>query len=238
MAATVTVGGGKSEPFSVQNGLRQGFTIAPTLYFALVVDRWVGRCQVVGVEVQFKLGGRLVGERSRRPDSFVPSECLFGDDAALVCSSRDEMILVARMFDKVATEFGLTLSIPKMKLLVAGIGLTGDDLVPLELEAGVVEVDRFKYLGSLVEARGGVVGEIGCRIAQASRVFGSLRDSVFAASDLTLETKRMVYRSVVLGVLLYGAETWAPTQELVSKLDRFHRHCVRLILGVSRFIQW
>ena len=56
---------------------------------------------------------------------------------------------------------------------------------------------------------------------------------MFAASDLTLETKRMVYRSVVLGVFLYGAETWAPTQELVSKLDRFHRRCVHSILGVS-----
>ena len=109
----------------------------------------------------------------------------------------------------------------------------------LELEGGVVEVvDRFKYLGSLVEECGGVVGEVGCRIAQASRVFGSLRDSVFAASDSTLQTKRLLYRSVVLGVLLYGAETWAPTQELVSKLDRFHRRCVRSILGVSRFIQW
>ena len=43
---------------------------------------------------------------------------------------------------------------------------------------------------------------------------------MFTASDLTLETKRMVYRSVVLKLLLYGAEIWAPTQELVSKLDR------------------
>ena len=64
--------------------------------------------------------------------------------------------------------------------------------------------------------------EVGCKIAQASRAFGSLCTSVFAASDLTLEMKRMVYRSVVLGMLLYGAKTWAPTQELVSKLDRFH----------------
>ena len=94
------------------------------------------------------------------------------------------MILAARMFDKVATEFGLTLSVPKTKLLVAGIGLTGDDVAPLELEGDVVEVvDRFKYLGSLVEERG---GKVGCRIAQASRVFGSLRDSVFTASNLTL----------------------------------------------------
>jgi len=177
----------ESEPFSVRNGLRQGYTISPTLfilYFGLVIDRRVSRCQVVGVEVQFTLGQRLVGERTRRLDSFVPSECLLADDAVLVCSCREDVILAARMFDKVATEFGLTLSVSKTKLLVARIGLTGDHLAPLELEGGVAEVvDRFMYLGSLVEAHGGVVGEVGCRIVQASRVFGNLRDSVFTASD-------------------------------------------------------
>ena len=35
------------------------------------------------------------------------------------------MVLTARMFDEVARELGLTLSGPKTKLLVAGIGLTG-----------------------------------------------------------------------------------------------------------------
>ena len=39
------------------------------------------------------------------------------------------------------------------------IGLTNDDLAPLELDVGVVEVvERFKYLRSLVEVHGGVVG--------------------------------------------------------------------------------
>ena len=133
---------------------------------------------------------------------------MFADDAALVCSCREDVMLAARIFDEVATENGLTLNVPKTKLLVAGFGLTIDDLAPLELDGGVVEVvEQFKYLGSLVEACG---GEVSCRIAQASRAFGSLRDSVFNASDLIMETKRMVYRSVVLGVLLYGAETWAP----------------------------
>ena len=133
------------------------------------------RCQAVGVEVQFKLGGRLVGERTRRPSSFVLSECLFADDAALMCSCSEDMVLAARMFDEVASELGLTLSVPKTKLLVTGIGLTDDDLAPLDLHGGVVEVvDEFKYLGSLVEACGGVVGEVSCRIAQAIRAFGSL----------------------------------------------------------------
>ena len=70
-------------------------------------------------------------------------------------------------------------------------------------------VEQFKYLGSLVEVRGGEVGKVRGRISQASRAYGSLRDSVFTASHLTMETKRMVYYSVVLGVLRYGAETWA-----------------------------
>ena len=98
------------------------------------------------------------------------------------------------MFDEVAGESGLTLSVPKAKLLVAGTGLASNDLATLKLDEGVVDVvDQFKYLGSLVEARGGMVAEVNNRIAQASRAFGSLRNSVFTASDLTLETKRMLY---------------------------------------------
>ena len=45
-------------------------------------------------------------------------------------------------------------------------------------------------------------GEVGCRVAQ-HMYLGLLAVSVFAVSDLTLETKRMIYRSVVLGVLLH-----------------------------------
>ena len=56
--------------------------------------------------------------------------------------------VAARIFDEVATENGLTLSVPKTKLLVAGLGLTIDDLAPLELDGGVVKVvEQFKYLG-------------------------------------------------------------------------------------------
>ena len=59
-----------------------------------------------------------------------------------------------------------------------------------------------------------------------------------SACDLGLETKRLVCQSVVLGVLLYSAETWTPTQKLVRKLETFHRHCVRGIMGIGWTIQW
>ena len=103
------------------------------------------------------------------------------------------MVLAAKICHEIATENGLILSVPKTKLLVAGIGLTNGDLSPLELDGSEVRVvEQFKYLGSLVEASGAVAGEVSCRIAQAYRTFGSLQDSLFTASDLTMQTKRMV----------------------------------------------
>ena len=63
--------------------------------------------------------------------------------------------------------------------------------------------------------------EIDQRIVQAFKAFGSLHSAVFLAHDLSLETKRQVYCSVVLGVLLYGVETWELTRVLVRKLSDF-----------------
>ena len=152
----------------------------------LVIERWLGLCQVAGIEVQFKLSGKLIKERTRSPSSFVFSECLFADDAALVCSCWKSMTLAARIFNEVARSFGVMLSIPKTKVLVAGTGLTSDDLAVLELGEGVVDVvDQFKYLALLVEARGGVVGEINVRIAQAARTFGMLKPGPPARKWLT-----------------------------------------------------
>ena len=189
--------------------------------------------------MQYRIGGKLVGERTRRPLSFTVSECLFADDAALVCSSRKDMFVTANIFEEVSAGWGLTLIVPKTKLLVAGVELFPVDLAPLQLNGGAVEVVRqFKYLGSLVEASGRMTGEVDQCIVQASKAFGSLRSAVFLAHDLSLETKRLVYCSVVLGVLLYGVETWAPTLVLVRKLEWFHRGCIHCIMCVGKAVQW
>jgi len=60
-------------------------------------------------------------------------------------------------------EFGLTQSIPKTKLLVVRVNLTANDIAPLELGGGSVEM--VKELGPLIEACG---GEVNCRITQAT----------------------------------------------------------------------
>ena len=101
MSATVVVGDGMSKPFSFHSGLHQGCTITSTLfilYFVVVIDRWLRQCQAASMEVRFTMDENLIGERTRRPSSFVLSECLFADDAALLCSCRGNMVLAARIF--------------------------------------------------------------------------------------------------------------------------------------------
>ena len=74
---------------------------------------------------------------------------------------------------------GTDLDIVKTKLLVAGNGDT-NDIKPLRLDGGEVEcVTEFKYLGSIVETKGGIAQEVGERIAKVSKAFGALRKPVF-----------------------------------------------------------
>jgi len=62
----------------------------------------------------------------------------------------DMVFLAARMFDEFPGEFGFTLS---MSLRQSCWSLGMVQLAPLKLDEGVMEVvDKFKHLGSLVEA--------------------------------------------------------------------------------------
>ena len=72
------------------------------------------------------------------------------------------------------------------------------------------------------------------RAAKASKTFGALRKPVFVGNMLSLQTKRPVYKAVVLGVLLYGVETLTLKRAHSQKLEGFHNRCLRAILGITR----
>ena len=234
MKTEITMDGATTPEIEVTNGLRQGCTIAPTLfnlYFNFVIELWRKRSQPFGVEVHYKCAGKLVEERTRQPLKTTATELQFADDAALVGSSREEIEWAAQTLDEVASEWGLTLSLPKTKLLVAGVW-SDNDLQPISIRGDTIEtVPEFRYLGSIVEAHGEILKEVENRIARASRAFGALCRPVFQDNKLSLETKRMVYRAVVMGVLLYGAEAWVNKRAVTRKLESFNNKCLRLSLA-------
>ncbi|XP_062507351.1 uncharacterized protein LOC134183789 [Corticium candelabrum] len=113
-------------------------------------------------------------------------------------------------------------------------------MASVQVDGGEIEmVDCFTYLGSNLSRDEDVTLDVTSRIEKASKAFGALRGPIFNNSNLSVATKRAVYRPVVLAVLLYEYETWVLKAQDTKRLNVFHNHCVRTILGgVNRFEQW
>ncbi|XP_065189675.1 uncharacterized protein LOC135820285 [Sycon ciliatum] len=242
MRARVRISGRLTEDIYVNNGLRQGCTLAPTLfnlYFAAVMSSWRSRSSVPGVSLRSRPGRKLVGDRTTkaRLNTYQVTESQFADDAAVYTTSREHLETLANEFIACASQWGLTVSIAKTKAIAVGPGDLQPDVV---LDGGgVVEmVSGFTYLGSVVSCDGSLDVEITSRLAKASRVFGCLLTPIFRCRGLSIGIKCMVYRAFVLSTLFYGAETWAVKATHVHRLAVFHRSCIRSILGVSRIQQW
>ena len=88
MHAEVRAGTTTMEKFRVRNGLRQGYTLAPTLfniYSSAVVANWRDDSPKAGVNVLYKHGRKLAGDRTAtaRLSEVTVTETQFADDAAL-----------------------------------------------------------------------------------------------------------------------------------------------------------
>ena len=94
-------------------------------------------------------------------------------------------------------------------------------------------VDMFVYLGRAVSRDGSLEAEIYSRISKAATAFGKLEKRVWADRDITNNTKINVYRTCVLTVFLYSAETWTTHRRHIKLLEHFHLKCLRRILNIK-----
>ena len=100
------------------------------------------------------------------------------------------------LYQNVAKSFGLTVSLQKIKFMVAGCNITPEDKLPIAVEGGTITyVDQFQYLGSIMTDSGQVDAEIDKRIANASKAFGALRQEVFRDHNLSMTTKIRIYEA-------------------------------------------
>ena len=137
MHAQVRINGETVEEIPVENGLRQGCTMAPVLfnlYASLVVERWSARVkdeEGVGTYLRCKLDHQLFRRSTRGAEEYRMNECQFVDDAALLATTCTGAEQAALSYVEVASAFGLTVSLPKTKLLVAGHALQEEDKAPM-----------------------------------------------------------------------------------------------------------
>ena len=94
-------------------------------------------------------------------------------------------------------------------------------------------VEKFCYLESTVNNTNSLKSEIDIRIGKAATTFGQLRPRVWSNGNLSMRVKIQVYMACVVGVLLYGYETWSTCRHQKRRLNAFHMRFLRSILGLS-----
>ena len=245
MKARLRIDGNLLEEIEVANGLRQGCTMAPTLfnlYACVVAERWLDRVKTiegVGTLVINKQDGQLFRRSTRNASKTLLYKGEFADDVVLFACSRKAACAAIEAYIEVASSLGLTVSFPKTKFMVIGAAVSVNDQQPLAVGGDFIEwVDLFPYLGSVIVDKGSLDVEVDRRIASASRAFGALRQSVFDDCHLSIKTKRCVYQACVLSTLLYGSECWTPLRRHLRRLDSFHQRCVKAVLKITTKQQW
>ena len=122
MKVKVRIEGGVTAAINVNNGLRQGCTLVPVLfnlYFSAVVGYWRSMCPDPGVELHYRVGRKLVGDRTAksRLQRDVVTESQFADDAAVYATTKPIFDRCTELFISCAARWGLTVSLSKTKCM-------------------------------------------------------------------------------------------------------------------------
>ena len=95
----------------------------------------------------------------------------------------------------------------------------------------IEEVQEFVHLGSKITTDENSEMDVLHRLSKARGTFVVLRN-IWRSSRIGTKTKLKIFKSNVLGVLLYGAESWKVSQSVCHKIDVFQTRCLRRILKI------
>ena len=243
MQARINFGGDLSEPFPVENGVKQGDLAAAVLfaiYFAAMLQV-AFRNETGGIQIRYRTdkseGNVFKLARLRKENTVFFSlvrDLLYADDADLVSHSLEGLQSLVTAFDTTADAFGLTINQKKTVVMyqpAPGRPYTEPQIL---VKGSALEVvNHFEYLGSTLERTGSLDKEISSRIQKAAASFGNLDERVWRQRGISFATKIAVYLAFVLTALLYSSETWTVYAKHVKQLERFHQNCIRRILCIK-----
>ena len=85
--------------------------------------------------------------------------------------------------------------------------------------------------GSKITADGDCSHEIKGRLLLGRKVMTNL-DSILKSRDITLPTKVLLVKAMVLPVVMYGCESWTVKKAECQRIDAFELWCWRRLLRV------
>ena len=239
MEGYINICGELSDQFPINNIVKQGCVLAPTLFglfFAAVLqDTTLGR--KAGVFLQMRTDGRLLNlarlRAKQKVRDILVHELQFADDCALVTHSLEDLQEITSNFVSAAKDFGLTISLKKTEVLYQLIpGSSYVEPTVLIDDTHLNPVTKFCYLGSIMPSLSSLELEVESRTKIASFAFGQLKDHIWS-QNIRLATKCKVYRAVVISSLLYRCEAWYPYQRHICQIDQLQQHHLCSLMKIT-----
>lgn len=155
----------------------------------------------------------------------------FTDYQALLTQDSLDMEFMLRRLYAEYRKWGLEVSLEKTEYLV--INSEAKFEVLINDDAQIKQVDKYKYLGTVVDGNGIGSENIRFRIQQARKVVGAL-NSIWWDKDINKTNKKRIGRTMVDSVLTYGCEVWTMKEEDKKRLTAVEMDYLRRSSRTSR----
>eukprot|EP00794_Sanderia_malayensis_P019589 gene19589-biopygen14545 len=208
-----------SDWFKASVGVRQGCILSPTLF-----NLFLERIMIEAMEDLDDFGISCGGIRI--------TNLRFADDIDLVGKDESEIQELTNRLHNTSQRFGMEISKEESKIMVTG---NGDDNIRLDINIDgekLVQVTRFKYLGSTVTEKGTSEEEIRIRIGVATSAMTRL-DTVWNLKGVSLKSRIKITKAIAWATLLYGCESWTISQKSMDKLKTIEMKCCRKMLKIT-----
>lgn len=207
-----------SQEFPTNKGLRQGCSVSPTLfkiYLSKALEHWNRKCGQMGISI----------------DEYKLSNLLFADDQVIIAEDHDDISYMLRNLDVEYRKWGLDISYDKTKYMVAG----GDkEEQNIHTEKGDIQTtNNFKYLGTTITKDGKSDTDIKTKTVQGRKIINKL-NSIWWSNEITKNTKKKIYSTIVEPITTYGCEVWEVSKRNENRLRALQMDWARRSCRVSR----
>ena len=215
--ATVQIGEEQTEWVEIKKGVRQGCVLSPDL-FNLYSQKMIEELDdLEGVRV----GGVNV------------TNIRYADDTVLIADTQEKLQELVNALKGACEERGMEINVGPGKTEVMGLTKRNEDLnVNVTLDGRTIpQVEKYKYLGCVIDKDGRSESEVVKRIGMAKSSFGKVR-KVLTNMELDLRIRLRLLKCFVWSVLLYGSEAWTLDKKLKKRLEAAEMWFLRRMLRV------
>ncbi|OQR89810.1 hypothetical protein ACHHYP_06032 [Achlya hypogyna] len=205
---TLRLYGSSHETFATNVGTPQGDSLSPVLF-------------VVYLEAALRDVAAALGPEA----ALLTKTIAYADDTDFVCPDANAMEEITRKAPPVLAQWSLTVNHDKTEITHVCRAS------PRELASQPHANDLYstKKLGSLLDDAADMKG----RKHLATRAFHAMWKIWLRRDKIKEATRVRLYNCLVRPVLTYNCGTWALTPTQLDSLDSFHRHQLRLLLGIK-----